>query len=93
MRVADSLGSGIAIHIFGQALFGQMKTIARMQATVLGLKEARIMKRAGFRSRRVHFQVALPFPGFAFVVRDLHRETVAPPFGIVADENPMTVAQ
>src|SRR5690606_1419180 len=38
-------------------------------------------------------QMTFPFPGPAFVVRQLHDQTVSPAFGIVADEQPVPVPQ
>src|SRR6266536_3416247 len=35
--------------------------------------------------------MALPIPGFAFVLGDLNRQTVASALGVIADENPMAV--
>jgi hypothetical protein len=39
----------------------------------------------------IEFQVPLPFPGPAFVIGDLHGETMAAVFGIVTYQCPVTV--
>src|SRR5262245_58375597 len=37
--------------------------------------------------------MAFPFPGLAFVIGNLHRETVASALSVVAEEDPMSLAQ
>src|SRR6266516_7207578 len=70
-----------------------MITVAGVQRAVLCLDDARVMIRAGLRSWFVEFQVPFPFPGPAFIVGDLHGETVTVALGVVADEDPVAVAQ
>src|SRR6266404_8850525 len=88
MSVLDGFMSGLALGIF-TLCFIEMITIAGVQSPVPPLDNARIMKGPG----RIQFQVALPTPGFSFVLGNLNRETVPSALGIVANEDPMAVAQ
>src|SRR5207244_12943638 len=88
MSVLDGFMSGLALGIFALC-FVKMITIAGVQSPIPPLDDAGIMKRA----RRIQFQVALPTPGFSFVFANLNRETVLSALGIVANEDPMAVAQ
>src|SRR5207244_5803800 len=86
--VLDGFMSGLALGIF-TLCFVKMITIAGVQSPIPPLDDAGIMKRA----RRIQFQVALPTPGFSFVFGNLNRQTLPPALGIVANEDPMAVAQ
>src|SRR4051812_40774776 len=93
MSVLDGFGGGVAIHVFCQAAFAEMITIAGVKGAVLCLNDARVMIAAGFGARRILFQVPFPLPRPAFIIRDLHGELVPAAIGVVADENPMSIPQ
>jgi len=93
MRMLDRFVSDPALRINGPTALARMKAVAGMQRAVFRLDDARIVVRASVLAWGIKFQVALPFPGAAFVLRNLHCQTVTTPFGVIADQRPVAVAQ
>src|SRR5688572_9747721 len=66
---------------------------AGVQGAIGSLHDARVVILCAAGILLVALEMAFPFPGGAFVIGNLDGEAAAAAFGVVADENPMAVAE
>src|SRR5947209_5130239 len=80
-------------HVLDGLAFWHKKTVADVNEPILGLNHRRIVELAVYLVGWIAFQVALPLPGCAFVVRQGSQQRITARLDIVVDHHPISAGE